>query len=315
MQTLVTGRAGFIGSHLVDALLAAGHQVTVLDDYSTGKRENLAHLKETSGFSVIRGSILDMDAVQSSLDGVDQVFHLAAAVGVDLIVGSPVRCIVTNAMGTHNVLEACANQGVGVLLTSTSEVYGDYSEIMSEEVMDEIEIKQLNDYALSKWVNEIQIRNSRLQHNTRSVIVRLFNTYGPGEYYHPYRSIHCKLCYHALMGIPVVIYRGHHRSSIYIEDCCQTLVRIIDRFQPGEVYNIGGSNEWKNIDIVRLICKLMDAINTNNIPHETLISFVTDRLGHDWRYAINMMKLQDEFKWQPKISFETRIEKTVEWYI
>jgi dTDP-glucose 4,6-dehydratase len=106
--------------------------------------------------------------------------------------------------------------------------------------MDQQEIKQMNDYALSKWVNEQQIRNSSIQRKTESVIVRLFNTYGPGEWYHPYRSVNAKFCYHALTGRPITVYRGHYRTSTYLEDTCRTLTNIVKNFKPGEVYNIGG---------------------------------------------------------------------------
>jgi dTDP-glucose 4,6-dehydratase len=114
---------------------------------------------------------------------------------------------------------------------------------MVESVMDEHEIKQLNDYAMSKWVNEMQIRNSAVQHRTESVVVRLFNTYGPGEYYSPYRSVNCRFLYCALMDLPWVVFRGHARTSTYLADTVRTLANIVDNFRPGETYNIGGDSE------------------------------------------------------------------------
>jgi dTDP-glucose 4,6-dehydratase len=111
---------------------------------------------------------------------------------------------------------------------------------MVESVMDEHEIKQLNDYAMTKWVNEMQIRNSALQYGTQSVVVRLFNTYGPGEYYSPYRSVNCRFLYCALHGLKWTVFRGHKRTSTYLADTVNTLANIADRFKPGETYNIGG---------------------------------------------------------------------------
>ncbi|HEY4285029.1 MAG TPA: NAD(P)-dependent oxidoreductase, partial [Chthoniobacterales bacterium] len=126
---------------------------------------------------------------------------------------------------------------------SSSEVYGDWPAIMIESVMDQHEVKQLNDYAMSKWVNEMQIRNSAAQYQSESVVVRLFNTYGPGEYYSPYRSVNCRFLYCALMGLPWVVFRGHSRTSTFLADTVRTLANIIDNFKPGETYNIGGDSE------------------------------------------------------------------------
>src|SRR6266849_6064614 len=113
---------------------------------------------------------------------------------------------------------------------------------MSEDVMERHEIKQLNDYAMSKWVNEMQIRNSSTQYGTDSVVVRLFNTYGPGEYYSPYRSVNCRFLYCALNGLPWTVYRGHSRTSTYLADAVHTLANIVEKFNPCETYNIGGQH-------------------------------------------------------------------------
>lgn len=131
-------------------------------------------------------------------------------------------------------------------------MYGDFSGTMAESVMDETPIKQLNDYAISKWTNEMQIRNEMALHGGKSVIVRLFNTYGPGEFYHPYRSVNCKFCYHALKGLPITVYRGHYRSSTYIDDCVEALANISNNFISGRVYNIG-SDQYHDIETLAKI--------------------------------------------------------------
>jgi dTDP-glucose 4,6-dehydratase len=142
---------------------------------------------------------------------------------------------------------------------SSSEVYGDWAGVMSESVMDAHEVKQLNDYAMSKWVNEMQIRNSTAQYGTESVVVRLFNTYGPGEYYSPYRSVNCRFLYCALMGFPWVVFRGHSRTSTYLADTVRTLANIVNNFKPGETYNIGGDSEHTIEELSETVLRITSA--------------------------------------------------------
>ena len=148
----------------------------------------------------------------------------------------------TNAIGTKHIIRLQEKLGFRLIHFSSSEVYGDYEDVMAEDIMDKVEIKQMNDYAMSKWVNEMQILNSATLYNTESVRVRLFNTYGPGEHYSPYRSVICLFCYRALHNIPFTVYLGHERTSTYIADCVRALATICENFKPGEVYNIGGTS-------------------------------------------------------------------------
>ena len=161
----------------------------------------------------------------------------------------------SNLIGLKNIIRLQEELKFKLVHFSSSEVYGDYQDTMFEEVMDKTEIKQMNDYAISKWANEMQIRNSAYIFNTETVVIRLFNTYGPGEYYHPYRSVNCKFCYHALHNLPVTVYKGHYRSSTYIDDSVRTVANICDNFIPGRVYNIG-SNQFHNIEtLAKVICR------------------------------------------------------------
>lgn len=165
----------------------------------------------------------------------------------------------SNLIGLKNILVLQERYKFRLIHFSSSEVYGDYEDLMTESVMDEVPIKQLNDYAISKWANELQIRNSSLLFNTESVIVRLFNTYGPGEYYHPYRSVNAKFCYHALKRLPITVYKGHYRTSTYVDDCVRTLSNIVENFIPGRVYNIG-SDEYHSIEeLADIIWEYTDA--------------------------------------------------------
>jgi len=147
----------------------------------------------------------------------------------------------TNVVGTKNLIRLQEEMRFRMVFFSSSEVYGDWTATMCEDVMDAYEVKQLNDYAMTKWVSEMQVLNSAAQFGTKTVRVRLFNCFGPGEYYSPYRSVACRFIYYALKGIPYTVYLDHHRTSTYITDACRTLANIADNFIPGRVYNIGGT--------------------------------------------------------------------------
>src|SRR5439155_25353854 len=161
----------------------------------------------------------------------------------------------TNAVGTKNLLRLQEREGFKAVYFSSSEVYGDYHGVMREDVMDRVEIKQMNDYALSKWVNEMQVLNSATQFGTESVRVRLFNTYGPGEHYSPYRSVLCLFCYRLMHDIPITVYRGYRRTSTFITDMAHTLANIAEKFVPAEVYNIGGEDFHTIEDAAQIILR------------------------------------------------------------
>ncbi len=165
----------------------------------------------------------------------------------------------TNAVGTKNIIRLQERLRFRLIHFSSSEVYGDWPELMVETVMDEYEIKQMNDYAMTKWVNEMQIRNSATQYQTESVIVRLFNTYGPGEYYSPYRSVNCRFLFCALNGLPWTVFRGHSRTSTYLADTVSTLCNIAENFKPGEAYNIGGNKSHTIEELSDVILKVTGA--------------------------------------------------------
>ncbi len=165
----------------------------------------------------------------------------------------------TNAVGTKNVIRLQERLGFRLVHFSSSEVYGDWPELMAESVMDEHEVKQMNDYAMTKWVNEMQVRNSAAQYGTESVVVRLFNTYGPGEHYSPYRSVNCRFLYCALTGQPFTVYRGHYRTSTFLADTARTLANISESFRAGETYNIGGVNHHSIEELAEVVLKVTGA--------------------------------------------------------
>ena len=245
MRILVTGGLGTIGAGLIEELRARGHHVVSCD---------LAHQPDEIGFSlrtdvevplyarVDVGEFRQLERVFERCGPFDYVYHCAAEFGRWNGEDFYETLWRTNAIGTKNVIRLQERLKFRLIHFSSSEVYGDWPDLMVETVMDEYEIKQLNDYAMTKWVNEMQIRNSALQYGTESVVVRLFNTYGPGEYYSPYRSVNCRFLYCALHGLPWTVFRGHSRTSTYLADTVRTVANITNNFKAGETYNVGGTD-------------------------------------------------------------------------
>ena len=294
---LVTGGLGAVGTFLVKELESRGHDVYVIDLPHHSKSEKYARC-DISEFRQLEriwtggGWPFGYNAKPKKFD---YVFHLAAEFGRWNGEDYYETLWKSNAIGTKNLIRMQEREGFKAVYFSTSEVYGDFEKKMSESVMDDFEIKQMNDYALSKWVNEQQVLNSAKQYNTESVRVRLFNTYGPGENYSPYRSVICLFIYRALHDIPYIVYRGHKRTSTYITDCARTLANISNNFKPGKVYNIGGTDyhdietassiilketgkfeselvEYRDSEILTTKHKIVDTTSSiNDLSHETTI--------------------------------------------
>ena len=231
MRILVTGGLGAIGRPLSEELRQREHEVWVSDR---------GHSYEPY---YIRCDIGEFHQVENlfAKEEFDFVYHLAAEFGRRNGEDFYETLWKTNAIGTKNILRLQERLHFRMIFTSSSEVYGDYTGSMDENVMDEVAIRQLNDYALSKRVNEIQILNSADKFDTETVRVRLFNTYGPGERYSEYRSAICVFIYKALHGLPYTVYTRHTRTSSYIDDTVRTLANIVENFKPGEVYNVAGN--------------------------------------------------------------------------
>jgi dTDP-glucose 4,6-dehydratase len=243
MRILVTGGRGTLGRGLVEELSSRKHDVISLD---------LDHGPDEIGFSLrtdvkhpsyVRcdvGEYRQIERVIEKMGPFDYIYHTAAEFGRWNGEDFYEQLWRSNAVGTKNIIRLQEKHRFRLIHFSSSEVYGDWPNLMVETVMDQYEIKQMNDYAMTKWVNEMQVRNSATQYGTESVIVRIFNTYGPGEYYSPYRSVNCRFIYCALKGLPWVVFRGYGRTSTFLADSVRTLGNIAERFKPGEVYNIGG---------------------------------------------------------------------------
>lgn len=212
----------------------------------------------------------------------------------------------TNAIGTKNVIRLQEKLGFRLIHFSSSEVYGDWPDIMVETVMDEYEVKQLNDYAMTKWVNEMQVRNSATQYGTESVVVRIFNSYGPGEYYSPYRSVNCRFIYCALHNIPWLVYRGYGRTSTYLPDMTQTLANIADNFRRGEVYNIGGDQYHTIEEFSDLVIKVVGA-------NPDLVSYEDAEVLTTREKRVDISKSIRDLGYRNSVTLEEGVERTVAW--
>ena len=308
-KILVTGSKGFLASHLTKILEGKSHEVFGIDLHhalgETGWEQEMAKGK----FSYSRCDIADfrqLERVFEKAGPFDFVYHAAAEFGRWNGEDFYEQLWRTNAVGTKNVIRLQEKYGFKLIHFSSSEVYGDFEGVMREDIMDKYEIKQMNDYALSKWVNEMQIRNSAFQHDTMTVIVRIFNTYGLGEWYHPYRSANCKFCYHALNNLPIVVYRNHFRTSTYVEDTCRTLSSIIDNFKPGEVYNIAGL-EYHSIEI------LADIVWNYTGADRKLIHYEESEILTTKSKKVDISKAIRDLNHKPLVTLEEGLKSTIDW--
>jgi dTDP-glucose 4,6-dehydratase len=296
MKILVTGGLGAVGSKLVSELRSRGHEVWVSD------------LMNAGGVNYVRCDVSRYRQVRRIFEEqrFDYVYHLAAEFGRWNGEDFYETLWMTNAVGTKNMLRMQEQYRFRMIFFSSSEVYGDYDGVMSEDVMDTVPIRQMNDYAMTKWVNEMQVLNSAEMFGTETVRVRLFNTYGVGEYYSPYRSALCLFIYRALHDIPYTVYTGHHRTSTYVTDTSRTLANIVDNFIPGEVYNIGGL-EYHDMKEVSDI--ILDYLGKDD-------SLVTYKKGeaHTTRdKKLDASKAIRDLKHNPQVPLEEGIAQTIEW--
>jgi len=263
----VTGGAGFIGSHLVDRLVADGDAITILDDLSTGRRANLAHHVGGIDIRIVEGSILDEPAVEGLVDECDRVVHLAAAVGVPHIVANPLRSLLVNSRGTENVLSACARHDRKVLLASSSEVYGRTAHVPMREDDDRVlgsTVVQRWSYATAKALDEHFALAYAMQ-GLRIVIVRYFNIYGPRMDPLGYGSVVANFIQQAIDGRPLTVYGDglQQRCFTYVDDCIDgTVLAMTTESAEGQVFNIG--NETAETTIVDLARRIVDVSGSSS---------------------------------------------------
>ncbi len=308
MNILVTGGLGAVGSVLVPELEKRGHNVFVIDLATHHHAENYARVdvgeirqleKLWTGTGWERGYL-------NSPRKFDMVYHLAAEFGRWNGEDYYETLWKTNAVGTKNIVKMQEKEGFQAVYFSTSEVYGDFRDVMVEDVMDNTQVKQLNDYALSKWVNEQQVLNSALMYGTESARVRLFNSYGPGEYYSPYRSVICLFAYRALKNIPYIVYKKHSRTSIFINDVVNTLANITNNFRPGEVYNIGGTDYHDIEQISNMILSYLGKDDSGVTYKDCEMLTTKDK-------RVDSSKAIKDLDHKVTVNLEEGIAKTIEW--
>ena len=328
MKILVTGGCGFIGTNLVRHLLAdTEHEVVNLDKLTyAGNAHSLEDVADSPRYTFVHADLVDAKRVSGVVDDVepDAVMHLAAESHVDRSIDGPAEFIQTNIVGTFNLLEASMRHYAGLrgerkdrfrfLHVSTDEVYGSLGDtgMFSEETR----YDPHSPYAATKASSDHLARAWKTTYGLPVIVTNCSNNYGPYQFPEkliPLMIIKC------LSEEPLPVYgKGLNvRDWLYVKDHAAALVTVMESGVAGETYNIGGNSERRNIDLVHAICEILDDVRprAGGNSHTELISYVTDRPGHDFRYAIDSRKIQQTLNWKPQHSFEECLRSTVQWYL
>jgi len=300
-KIMVTGGSGFIGTNLVNELENRGHEVLAVD------------LLHNDRDNYIRADVKNYRQIERLFDDdkFDYVYHLAAEYGRWNGEEYYENLWQTNVIGTKHMIRLQEKLGFRMIFFSSAEVYGDYNGIMSEDVMEDNPIKdtyQMNDYAITKWAGELMCMNSATMFDTETVRVRPVNCYGPHEHYTPYKGFIPIFIYKSLFDQPYTVYEGHKRIIDYVEDSARTFANIIDNFIPGEVYNVGGKQEWEK-DIKEYSDIVLDAVGKDDslVTYHEAEAFTTKVKTMDFTKAIQ------DLKHDPQVNPEEGIKKTVDW--
>ena len=320
---LITGGAGFIGSHVIRRMVNLSPDTRILNlDQLTyaGNLENLKDIENLPNYQFIRGDITDTAFLEKLFgdEEIDRVIHLAAESHVDRSIADPMAFINTNIIGTVNLLNSCRRawkdmNGKLFYHISTDEVYGSLGKdgLFTEETA----YDPRSPYSASKASSDHLVRAYHHTYGLPVVLSNCSNNYGPNQF--PEKLI--PLAIHNILHMkPIPVYgKGDNiRDWLYVEDHASAIELIFQKGVHGRTYNIGGLNEWTNIDLIRLLCQIMDErLERSTGTSEKLITFVKDRAGHDLRYAIDSTRIEKELNWKPSLTFERGLALTVDWYL
>ncbi|MEP2024807.1 MAG: dTDP-glucose 4,6-dehydratase [Reichenbachiella sp.] len=323
-KILITGGAGFIGSHVVKYFVRQypNYEIVNLDKLTyAGNPNNLSEIKGAKNYSFVKGDICSQDLIQKLFKKhqFDSVIHLAAESHVDRSIEDPLAFVHTNIIGTVNLLNVCREYWADDFSNrlfyhiSTDEVYGSLDD--GAFFYETTAYDPQSPYSASKASSDHFVRAYSNTYKLPIVISNCSNNYGPNQF--PEKLI--PLCIQNIIDKkPLPVYgKGENiRDWLFVHDHVTAIDVVFHKGIAGETYNIGGFNEWKNIDLVRLLCQIMDKkLDRKSGSCESLITFVTDRAGHDHRYAIDSTKISKELHWKPSLQFEEGLEKTVDWYL
>lgn len=308
MKILVTGGAGYIGSNFIRYLIKKfRHKIINLDALTyAGNKENLQDIEKDERYAFVHGRIEDRGVVSGLIKGVDYVVNFAAETHVDRSILKPTPFLTTNVIGTQILLEASKGSKVKKFVhISTDEVYGSL-EKDDGKFTEESPLKPNSPYAASKASADLIARAYVITYGLPVVIVRPSNNYGPYQF--PEKFIPLAIT-NLLEDKPIPLYgKGENiRDWIFVEDCCRGIYEVLKKGRVGEIYNLGGKNEKRNIDVAKMVLELMG-------KNENCIRFVKDRPGHDYRYALDNCKIEKEVGWKPTTKFKDGLRKTIKWY-
>lgn len=322
-KILITGGAGFIGSHVVRRIVNTypGYRIVNLDKLTyAGNLKNISDIENKPNYHFVKGDICDVKFVEDlfAKEQFDGVIHLAAESHVDRSIKEPLAFLETNILGTVTLMNAAKNNwsdfsNKRFYHVSTDEVYGSLGE--SGFFTETTPYDPKSPYSASKASSDHFVRAYQNTYGLPILISNCSNNYGPNHF--PEKLIPLTIN-NIKNGNPIPVYgKGENiRDWLYVEDHARAIDLIFHKGKLGDTYNIGGFNEWKNIDLVNLLCDIMDKkLNRDSGTSRKLITFVKDRAGHDLRYAIDATKIKKELGWKPSLQFEEGLEKTVEWYL
>ncbi len=323
MKLLVTGGAGFIGSAVVRMAVGRGHEVVNLDALTYAAcLENVASVAGSNLYSFEHADIRDRAALDRifATHKPDAVMHLAAESHVDRSIDGPADFIATNILGTFNMLEAARSHwvtagrpaGFRFHHISTDEVFGSLGP--TGQFTETTPYDPRSPYSASKASSDHLVRAWAETYGLPVVMTNCSNNYGP--FHFPEKLVPVVIL-NALAGRPIPVYGtgDNVRDWLYVEDHADALLLVLQKGVPGRSYNIGGENECRNIDLVRTICAVLDRLRPKATPYADQITFVTDRPGHDARYAIDPTRIRTELGWRPSVTVAQGLERTVQWYL